>query len=57
LSLLFTKSDKNKLPFEVLFDKGTKTQFFDLDTLKLEKNATEAKSLQDKINKLYWHNF
>jgi hypothetical protein len=51
--MVFNKNEKNETPLEVMFEKGKVVQFFDLDTLSMEKHATKAKSLNDWLWKVY----
>lgn len=55
--MVFTHSEKNPdSEFEVQFNKGSKPQFFDLETISLENNVKQPENIFDKIRAFYYVN-
>ena len=54
--MVFESEKNSETPFEVNFNSGLKTEFFDLETLETELNAKNAITFKDKVMAMYWKN-
>lgn len=55
-TMTFEKSEKNAEDLEVEMTKGSKVNFFDLDTIELDRKPKRALSLKDRILSAYYQN-